>query len=70
MKEEIGEKLERLGRVIADEGLAGVLINSQPNFCSRIFSGWKITSEFEPADIRPRLAVLAQLVNIDRNKNG
>jgi Xaa-Pro aminopeptidase len=32
MKEEIEEKLERLGRVIVDEGLAGVLINSQPNF--------------------------------------
>ena len=32
MKEEIEEKLERLGRVIVDEGLAGILINSQPNF--------------------------------------
>jgi len=32
MKEEIEEKLERLVRVIADEGLSGVLINSQPNF--------------------------------------
>ena len=32
MKEEIEEKLERLVRLIAGEGLAGVLINSQPNF--------------------------------------
>jgi Xaa-Pro aminopeptidase len=32
MKEEIEEKFERLGRLIADQGLAGVLINSQPNF--------------------------------------
>jgi Xaa-Pro aminopeptidase len=32
MKEEIEEKLERLVRLIAEEGLAGVLINSQPNF--------------------------------------
>ena len=32
MKEEIEEKLERLARVIADERLAGVLINTQPNF--------------------------------------
>ncbi len=29
---EIEEKLERLARLIADEGLAGVLINTQPNF--------------------------------------
>ena len=32
MKEEIEEKLERLARLIADERLAGVLINAQPNF--------------------------------------
>lgn len=32
LKQEIDEKLERLERLIADEGLAGVLINSQPNF--------------------------------------
>src|ERR1700730_3463243 len=32
MNAEIEEKLERLGRVIVDEGLAGILINSQPNF--------------------------------------
>lgn len=32
IKQEIEEKLERLARVIADEGLAGVLINTQPNF--------------------------------------
>ena len=32
MNEEIEEKLERLIRLIAHEGLAGVLINSQPNF--------------------------------------
>ncbi len=32
MKEETEEKLERLARVIADERLAGVLINTQPNF--------------------------------------
>jgi antitoxin VapB len=32
MKEEIEEKVERLLRVMADEGLAGILINSQPNF--------------------------------------
>ncbi len=32
IKQEIEEKLERLARVIADEGLAGILINSQPNF--------------------------------------
>src|SRR5439155_13905698 len=31
-KPEIEEKLERLARVITDEGLAGVLINTQPNF--------------------------------------
>jgi Xaa-Pro aminopeptidase len=32
LKTEIEEKLERLARLIADEGLAGVLINTQPNF--------------------------------------
>jgi len=32
MKQETEEKLERLARVIAGEGLAGVLINTQPNF--------------------------------------
>ena len=32
MKQETEEKLERLDRVIAREGLAGVLINTQPNF--------------------------------------
>lgn len=32
MKAEIEEKLERLLRLMADEGLAGILINSQPNF--------------------------------------
>jgi hypothetical protein len=32
LKNEIEEKIERLARVIADEGLAGVLINTQPNF--------------------------------------
>lgn len=32
IKQEIEEKLERLARVIADERLAGVLINTQPNF--------------------------------------
>jgi antitoxin VapB len=32
VKEEIDEKVERLRRVMADEGLAGVLINTQPNF--------------------------------------
>ena len=32
LKNEIEEKLERLARVIADEELAGVLINTQPNF--------------------------------------
>jgi len=32
LKQEIDEKLERLARVIVDEGLAGVLINTQPNF--------------------------------------
>jgi len=32
LKQEIEEKLERLTQVIADEGLAGILINSQPNF--------------------------------------
>jgi len=32
MKEEIEEKLERLVGLIANEGLAGILINSQPNF--------------------------------------
>src|SRR5467141_607983 len=32
MKPETEEKLERLARVIVDEGLAGVLINTQPNF--------------------------------------
>ena len=32
IKQEIEEKLERLVRVIADEGLAGILINSQTNF--------------------------------------
>jgi Xaa-Pro aminopeptidase len=32
IKQEIEEKLERLARVIAEEGLAGVLINTQPNF--------------------------------------
>src|ERR1700704_6691176 len=32
MKQETEEKLERLARVIAGEGLAGVLINAQPNF--------------------------------------
>ena len=32
IKQEIEEKLERLVRLIADEGLAGVLINTQPNF--------------------------------------
>lgn len=31
-KNEIEEKLERLARVIADQGLSGVLINTQPNF--------------------------------------
>jgi Xaa-Pro aminopeptidase len=31
-KEEIDEKVERLSRLMADEGLAGVLINTQPNF--------------------------------------
>jgi len=30
--DEIEEKLERLARLIANEGLAGVLINTQPNF--------------------------------------
>jgi len=32
IKQEIEEKLERLARVIAGEGLAGLLINTQPNF--------------------------------------
>ena len=32
IKEEIEEKVERLMRVMADEGLAGVLINAQHNF--------------------------------------
>ena len=32
LKQEIDEKLERLARVIVDEGLAGVLLNTQPNF--------------------------------------
>jgi antitoxin VapB len=32
VKQETEEKLERLARVIAGEGLAGVLINTQPNF--------------------------------------
>ena len=32
LKQEIDEKLERLARVIVEEGLAGVLINTQPNF--------------------------------------
>jgi antitoxin VapB len=32
MNEEIPEKIERLTRLVFDEGLAGVLINSQPNF--------------------------------------
>ncbi len=32
LKNEFEEKLERLARVIADEGLAGLLINTQPNF--------------------------------------
>ena len=32
LKTEIEEKLERLARVISDEGLAGVLVNTQPNF--------------------------------------
>jgi Xaa-Pro aminopeptidase len=32
LKAEIDEKLERLARVIVAEGLAGVLINTQPNF--------------------------------------
>jgi antitoxin VapB len=32
LKNEIEEKLDRLARVIADEGLAGLLINTQPNF--------------------------------------
>jgi antitoxin VapB len=32
LKQEIDEKLERLARVIVDEGLAGVLISTQPNF--------------------------------------
>jgi hypothetical protein len=32
LKQEIDEKLERLARVIVDEELAGVLLNTQPNF--------------------------------------
>ena len=32
LKNEIEEKLDRVARVIADEGLAGLLINTQPNF--------------------------------------
>ncbi|MDX6575697.1 MAG: chorismate mutase / prephenate dehydratase [Blastocatellia bacterium] len=32
VKEEIDEKVERLSRLMAAEGLAGVLINTQPNF--------------------------------------
>jgi Xaa-Pro aminopeptidase len=32
LKQEIDTKLERLIRVIVDQGLAGVLINTQPNF--------------------------------------
>jgi len=37
IKPEIEEKLERLARVITDEGLAGVLINTQPTLpgCGR-----------------------------------
>ena len=32
MRKEIEEKLERLVRIMTDEGLSGILINSQPNF--------------------------------------